>query len=57
MEDKKLLGALQAILDYLADDLMAYEICLHHGIKLENHIGESLLILLRFLGDTLIFES
>lgn len=57
MEDKKLIGALQSILDYLVDDLMAYEICLYHGIKLENHIGESLLILLRFLGDPLILES
>jgi hypothetical protein len=49
MKDTKLLYALQSILDYLADDLKDYEIRKREGIELENHIGTSLIILLRFL--------
>jgi hypothetical protein len=40
---------LQRILSYLADDLEEYEFQRCEGIAAENHIGESLLILLCFL--------
>jgi hypothetical protein len=49
MKDTKLLHALQTILDYLADDLKDYEMRKREGVELENHIGVSLSILLRFL--------
>lgn len=49
MKDTKLLYALQSILDYLADDLKDYEIRKQEGIEQENHIGTSLVILLRYL--------
>ena len=49
MSNTKLLQALQEILNYLADDLKEYEIGKNEGIKFENHIGESLLIVLRYL--------
>jgi TorA maturation chaperone TorD len=49
MKDIKLLHALQSIFDYLADDLKDYEMRKREGIEPENHIGTSLLILLRYL--------
>ena len=51
MRNTKLLYALQEILNYLADDLREYEIRRCEGIYLENHIGESLLIVLRYLRE------
>lgn len=57
MIDTKLLSALQAILDYLGDDLTEYEIGRSEGLEMRNHIGESLLILLRFLREELNIEA
>ena len=51
MRNTKLFRALQEILNYLADDLKEYEIGRSEGIELENHIGESLLIVLRYLRE------
>lgn len=51
MDDTKLFEALQRILCYLADDLDEYEFERCEGTVSENHIGESLLILLRFLTE------
>lgn len=51
MRNTKLLQALQEILSYLADDLKEYEIGKSEGIEFENHIGESLLIVLRYLRE------
>lgn len=49
MRNTKLLHALQEILSYLADDLKEYEIGKSEGIEFDNHIGESLLTVLRYL--------
>lgn len=54
MDDTKLFEALQRILCYLADDLDEYEFARCEGTVSENHIGESLLILLRFLTEQAI---
>ncbi len=51
MDDTKLFEALQRILHYLADDLDEYECERCEGTVSDNHIGESLLVLLRFLTE------